>query len=106
MKMPLNRHPDFLEMSENERMGLGLCRACRAISQYEEKCKIDPATVASFLGAANVKREFDPDQEGNGQGGQYGDDGPWPGEGIGEQDIRDVAMKTRIYLGRCGKLPI
>ena len=60
--------------------------------QYEEKCKIDPATVASFLGAANVKREPGSyDQEGNGQGGpQYGgDDGPWPpAEGLGEQDIR------------------
>ena len=42
----LNGRPDFLEMNENERMGLGLCRACRSISQYEEKCKIDPATVA------------------------------------------------------------
>ena len=42
----MNGRPDFLEMSENERIGLGLCRACRAISQYEEKCKIDPATVA------------------------------------------------------------
>ena len=30
--------------------------------QYEEKCKIDPATVANFL-ETNVKKEYDPDQE-------------------------------------------
>ena len=101
--MLLNGRPDFLEMSENERMGLGLCRACRAISQYEEKCKIDPATVASFLGAANVKREpgnYD-DQEGNGghYGGGGGDDGPWPGgEGVGEQDIRQYMQVINLVL--------
>ena len=106
--MPLNRPPDFLEMSEDERMGLGMCRACRSISQYEEKCKIDPARLPGFMGAANVKREFDPDadQEDNGQGGHYGEDGPWAGEGIGEQDIRHVTEKTWICFGKCGRFSI
>ena len=106
--MPLNRPPDFLEMSEDERMGLGMCRACRSISQYEEKCKIDPARLPGFMGAANVKREFDPDadQEDNGQGGHYGEDGPWAGEGIGEQDIRHGAEKTWICFGKCGRFSI
>ena len=68
---------------------LSVLLSSQVVSTKLEPCKAIESCPCSFLGNANVKREPGNEED---NGGPYdgggGDDGPWPADGIGEQDIR------------------
>ena len=59
------------------------------------------------MGNANVKREPG-NEEDNGEpyDGGGGDDGPWPADGIGEQDIRQYMQVSDVMTPDCSVIGI